>query len=637
MDKSESELEEEMSLEREIFHDASTDRHSSSWHQTFGKGVFTEGGGSVFPHHRLVILTLGLLNAVLLIAAVVIGIYCSKAIHLSNSAATPFIIEMNYLRNSSDIIKAKEDAQAALVKESSNHVQLKLQVKQHRSLTDSLQGQIETLHKEKMNLQSNKTALEESCGRCRTGWLFLKSACYYFSSRHVSNSKKNWFDSRTDCISQGSDLLVINNLEEQQLISNNFPKESSSGIWWQRGFWIGLTDVATAGSWVWVNNVTEVETMYWKNGQPNNDGPQSGSCAAFYYYTDSRRTWYNGNCQDHQYNWICEMQPSIVSLGQTYQTFLIFTVKMENQAISGGTFDGTYNKLISQEEPSTDEHPLYLNQEKQQVSMSMVRPQSSVNHYKRLTVSLAVLAAILLAVDIGLGVYYSKLTDAQRTITDINREVTKLKASYNTAVQIRDEAKKQLAKVMSEQQLTKWELEHEKKRHRDYEKRTDKLQMDIAALKSHIPMIREGCRRCLPGWTWMNSLCYFFSDALPRKTWQEAREFCVKQGADLAVTDTREKHLAVNELINNYQDSSRPIAHSGFWIGLRDVDEEGTWKWLDGTRLTEGYWNDGEPNNQGNEDCAASYPRGNPFKAWNDAPCNYELKWICEMTPRAAS
>lgn len=43
---------------------------------SFYEGLFTEGGGSVFPYHRLVILSLGLLNAVLLIAAVVIGIYC---------------------------------------------------------------------------------------------------------------------------------------------------------------------------------------------------------------------------------------------------------------------------------------------------------------------------------------------------------------------------------------------------------------------------------------------------------------------------------------------------------------------------------------------------------------------------------
>lgn len=309
---------------------------------------------------------------------------------------------------------------------------------------------------------------------------------------------------------------------------------------------------------------------------------------------------------------------------------------MEDGENSGGTFDGSYNKL---EDFSGDEDTLYPNQRKQQVSMSIVRPESSLDHYKLLTVSLAVLAAILLMVDIGLGVYYRKLTGVQDTVTDISSEVAKLQATYNTAIQSRDEAKKQLASEISEQKLTKWELEHENKKRKTYEKLTDKIQMEIAALKSHMPMIKEGCRHCLAGWTFTNSLCYYFafSDAMKRRSWQEARKFCTKQGGDLAVIDSREKHLAISDLINNYQDPARPISHSGFWIGLSDVQEEGTWKWLDGTRLTEGYWNDGEPNNQGNEDCAAIYPRGNPFKAWNDAPCSYELKWICQMTPRSAS
>ena len=84
-----------------------------------------------------------------------------------------------------------------------------------------------------------------------------------------------------------------------------------------------------------------------------------------------------------------------------------------------------------------------------------------------------------------------KLTDGERIVMDISGEVSKLQASYNTAIQRRDEAKKQLAQAISEQQLTKWELEHEKRRTKDYEKQTDRIRMEIAALKSHMPMISE--------------------------------------------------------------------------------------------------------------------------------------------------
>lgn len=268
----------------------------------------------MFPTHRLVVLSLGLLNALLLIAAVVIGIYCAKAkdLPISNSAATPLLVEVNYLSNHNDIIRAKLETQAALARERTFHQELKMQLKQTKTVTDGLQRRIETLQTERTNLKANKTSLEENCGRCLPGWILLKSSCYYFSPR-VSDSKKNWPDSRADCISHGGDLLVINNLEEQQLLQENRPSSSSSssssnGLWWQNGYWIGLTDVGIPGAWVWVNNMTEVETMYWRTGQPDRSGLHSGHCAASYHFPDTLKTWYTGKCHDLQLNWICEKE-----------------------------------------------------------------------------------------------------------------------------------------------------------------------------------------------------------------------------------------------------------------------------------------------------------------------------------------
>ncbi|KAF3701269.1 hypothetical protein EXN66_Car016957 [Channa argus] len=116
-------------------------------------------------------------------------------------------------------------------------------------------------------------------------------------------------------------------------------------------------------------------------------------------------------------------------------------------------FGGKYDKLVCEEDFSTDEHPSNYNQEKQQDS---------------------------------------KLTEGHQTIAGISNEVAKLQATYNTAIQSRDEAKKQLVKEISEQQLTKWELEHQNRRRNDYEKQINKIKTEIAVLKSHLPMINHG-------------------------------------------------------------------------------------------------------------------------------------------------
>lgn len=69
--------------------------------------------------------------------------------------------------------------------------------------------------------------------------------------------------------------------------------------------------------------------------------------------------------------------------------------------------------------------------------------------------------------------------------------MSRLQAAYNLAVQRREEARKDMARVMREQQVIKWELDHQKRRNKDYERQSDKLLTEIAGLKSHIPLIGE--------------------------------------------------------------------------------------------------------------------------------------------------
>lgn len=85
----------------------------------------------------------------------------------------------------------------------------------------------------------------------------------------------------------------------------------------------------------------------------------------------------------------------------------------------------------------------------------------------------------------------NKLTSGQRTVRDFSTELMKLQDSYNSAIQRRDDAKKELAKEHNSQKLQKWEMEHLANRGRDYKEQLDKVHLEIVGLKSHMPMLGD--------------------------------------------------------------------------------------------------------------------------------------------------
>ncbi|XP_064859742.1 C-type lectin domain family 4 member E-like isoform X2 [Oncorhynchus nerka] len=123
-------------------------------------------------------------------------------------------------------------------------------------------------------------------------------------------------------------------------------------------------------------------------------------------------------------------------------------------------------------------------------------------------------------------------------------------------------------------------------------------------------------------WQKFESSWYFLSTET--RTWEESRQDCLKRGADLVITNSDKEQTFLFNLKKRV------------WIGLTDSDNEGTWKWVDGTPLTTGYWYGPQPDNgggqpkNGEEDCVEIRTDQSPLKPWNDLSCAENLHWICE-------
>uniref|UniRef100_A0A7N6BYC1 C-type lectin domain-containing protein n=1 Tax=Anabas testudineus TaxID=64144 RepID=A0A7N6BYC1_ANATE len=91
--------------------------------------------------------------------------------------------------------------------------------------------------------------------------------------------------------------------------------------------------------------------------------------------------------------------------------------------------------------------------------------------------------------------------------------------------------------------------------------------------------------------------CYFLSTETG--SWAEGRQDCRTRGADLVVVDSDEEQTFLSGF----------TSYSA-WISLSDLENQGTWKWIDGTPLTLTYWAGSQPDNgggdpkYGEDDCA---------------------------------
>ncbi|CAI5691479.1 C-type lectin domain family 4 member E [Oreochromis niloticus] len=109
--------------------------------------------------------------------------------------------------------------------------------------------------------------MNDPCYKCEDGWNQNGEECYYFSS-----SESSWNESRTECRTRGGDLVKIDSSDEQRFL------QTKTGY-----FWIGLTDSAEEGRWLWVDGSPLNESLtFWFDDQPNSypvEDPDGEDCA----------------------------------------------------------------------------------------------------------------------------------------------------------------------------------------------------------------------------------------------------------------------------------------------------------------------------------------------------------------------
>ncbi|XP_068560738.1 CD209 antigen-like [Cebidichthys violaceus] len=301
---------------------------------------------------------------------------------------------------------------------------------------------------------------------------------------------------------------------------------------------------------------------------------------------------------------------------------------------------------------------IYLNveYEKSQVSSRPSRshtgPRSSESRsHGAVVLSLGLLSVFLLAGLIGLGVHYhnsvggsaadlstikANLTECLRASEDklssVSEERDLLNTSFTNLIEEKDELQRLSTNLIEEKdRLQRLSTNLTKEKDRLQRLSTNLIEEKDGLQRLSTNLIEEMDRRqrwckqkktCPEGWRMFRCSCYLLSTR--SDSWEKSRKDCRDKGADLVIIDSLEEQKFLSSIIDRHR----------IWIGLSDRDDEGTWKWIDGTPLTEAYWDLDEPNNgggdHGEEDCVEILGGRNADGNWNDVLCNNSLQWICE-------
>uniref|UniRef100_A0A3B3CL56 C-type lectin domain-containing protein n=1 Tax=Oryzias melastigma TaxID=30732 RepID=A0A3B3CL56_ORYME len=168
------------------------------------------------PHCRLLLLSLGILSSFLL-ACIVIIIRIGLAMYVQDT-------NLGELK-----LKVKT---------------LEIQTEELSRERDDLSWTLEVILSFD-NFPVKEICPDKKCPSCQKNWVQFQRKCYFFSSAEVL--WKTWQESRQFCQNVSADLVVIDNPQEQEFISDRVQSYYDK----YHGYWIGLEK--KGNEWVWID------------------------------------------------------------------------------------------------------------------------------------------------------------------------------------------------------------------------------------------------------------------------------------------------------------------------------------------------------------------------------------------------
>ncbi|CAL8369632.1 unnamed protein product [Lota lota] len=154
--------------------------------------------------------------------------------------------------------------------------------------------------------------------------------------------------------------------------------------------------------------------------------------------------------------------------------------------------------------------------------------------------------------------------------------------------------------------------------------KTVSMERDMEQLLQRLKNVTEQrdallCQQSCPiSWNKFGCKCYRLSDVYG--SWNKSRKFCVSQGADLVVVDSKEEMDFISRNV------------SSFWLGATDEAREGMWRWVDGTVLSvdNPSWSRGKPDGGEDKNCLMLKVSEETKYKWRGERCEVQRKGICE-------